>query len=146
MLMPLVIAVTGAVATSLLNSQQERNAQVIAQAQIQAAQIQELAKLVAEIPPSKDFLEVNPKNRVMVASLASYGPRAVPVLISLFRGTPLALRFEIVHALAQIGDPAVQSLLEALKAPDPDVRVGALKVLEEMRTNQVSAILEVLKS
>lgn len=144
-LMPLVIAVTGAVATSLLNSQQEKNAQVIAQAQIQAAQIQELAKLVAAIPPSKDFLEVNPKNRLMVASLASYGHQAVPVLISLFQGTPIPLRFEIVHALAQIGEPAKPALLEALKAPDPDIRLGAIKVMEEMRTNYVSPIVEVLK-
>jgi HEAT repeat protein len=72
-----------------------------------------------------------------------HDPKAIPILTPLVKDT--TINDKVVWVLGQIPDKsAIPPLLEALQSKDPDVRLGAIQSLEQLRATEALPQLRAL--
>lgn len=92
---------------------------------------------VTDVPTLAAALEDESDRTVQLAVLDSLrtigSPETADVLVPLLASEDITLRTGAVEALQSLGDASAPAIQAAIKDPDPDVRIMALDVLQDLR-------------
>ena len=85
------------------------------------------------VDPLLRLLTRHPTGHIALAAVTALGvigdETAVPVMIEMLKKRDTQAHYVAAEALAEIGNPAVDALVEALDTQDPDLTVAIIEIL-----------------